>query len=177
MFTLIFAPLTIQWSEWTRVHPYPMQVAFSLKMRLRPRLVLRRFWLTLGTEGASFQSELSSFLGVKHCLLVNPVGGQLNCYFNFTSSKLHPTDVLNLATKSSLLLPVFPPLLLQFVRLVQMFIDADPITGNAICDQLESAFVLVKLAVMLAHALGNPFDIYTTLSFCRKYNLWSLRLL
>ena len=54
-----------------------------------------------------------------------------------------------------------------------VFIDADPVTGNARCEQLESAYKPGKTkAVMMAHALGNPFDMAKTLSFCQKYNLW-----
>ena len=54
-----------------------------------------------------------------------------------------------------------------------VFIDANPITGNARCEQLEDAYQAGKTkAVMMAHALGNPFDLATTLNFCRKYNLW-----
>ena len=50
-----------------------------------------------------------------------------------------------------------------------VFIDADPVTGNARCNQLEAAYSEGKTkAVMMAHALGNPFDIAKTLAFCRK---------
>jgi CDP-6-deoxy-D-xylo-4-hexulose-3-dehydrase len=56
---------------------------------------------------------------------------------------------------------------------VPVFIDADPVTGNARCEQLEEAYQAGKTkAVMMAHALGNPFDLGTTLAFCRKYDLW-----
>jgi CDP-4-dehydro-6-deoxyglucose reductase, E1 len=59
------------------------------------------------------------------------------------------------------------------VGAVPVFIDADPITGNARCEQLETAYQPGKTkAVMMAHALGNPFDLATTLAFCRKYDLW-----
>jgi CDP-6-deoxy-D-xylo-4-hexulose-3-dehydrase len=59
------------------------------------------------------------------------------------------------------------------VGAVPVFIDADTITGNACCDQLEAAYSPGKTkAVRMAHALGNPFDLAITLSFCRKYDLW-----
>jgi len=59
------------------------------------------------------------------------------------------------------------------VGAVPVFIDADPITGNARCDQLEPAYSPGKTkAVMMAHALGNPFDLSATLAFCHKYQLW-----
>ena len=55
-----------------------------------------------------------------------------------------------------------------------VFIDADPIiTGNADCNQLELAYKAGKTkAVMMAHALGNPFDLLKVLEFCKKYDLW-----
>jgi CDP-6-deoxy-D-xylo-4-hexulose-3-dehydrase len=56
---------------------------------------------------------------------------------------------------------------------VPVFIDNDPVTGNLRGDQLEAAYCEGKTkAVMLAHALGNPFDLGAVLAFCRKYNLW-----
>jgi CDP-6-deoxy-D-xylo-4-hexulose-3-dehydrase len=56
---------------------------------------------------------------------------------------------------------------------VPVFIDNDPATGNIRADQLESAFSSGKTkAVMIAHALGNPFDVASVLEFCRKYDLW-----
>jgi CDP-6-deoxy-D-xylo-4-hexulose-3-dehydrase len=69
----------------------------------------------------------------------------------------------------------FPTTVAPIVQVgaIPVFIDADPLTGNARCDQLEAAYSPGKTkAVMMAHALGNPFDISITLAFCRKYNLW-----
>jgi CDP-6-deoxy-D-xylo-4-hexulose-3-dehydrase len=57
--------------------------------------------------------------------------------------------------------------------LVPVFIDNDPVTGNVRIDQLESAFTPGKTkAVMMAHTLGNPFDLAAVLSFCRHHDLW-----
>jgi CDP-6-deoxy-D-xylo-4-hexulose-3-dehydrase len=54
-----------------------------------------------------------------------------------------------------------------------VFIDNDPITGNVRFEQLEAAYVAGKTkAVMLAHALGNPFDVVAVLEFCRRHDLW-----
>ena len=69
----------------------------------------------------------------------------------------------------------FPTTVAPIVQVgaVPVFIDADPITGNARCEQLEEAYNATKTkAVMMAHALGNPFDLAATLAFCQKYNLW-----
>jgi CDP-4-dehydro-6-deoxyglucose reductase, E1 len=134
------------------------------------------FWLTLGSEGEAFQKELASFLGVRHSLLVNSgSSANLVAISALTSPKLpserriHPGDeVITVAAG-------FPTTVAPIVQIgaVPVFIDADPISGNARCDQLEQAYRAGKTkAVMMAHALGNPFDLAATLAFCQKYNLW-----
>jgi CDP-6-deoxy-D-xylo-4-hexulose-3-dehydrase len=56
---------------------------------------------------------------------------------------------------------------------VPVFIDNDPVTGNARVDQLEAAFTPGKTkAVMMAHTLGNPFDLGAVIAFCRAHDLW-----
>lgn len=134
------------------------------------------FWLTLGAEGSAFETELASFLGVKNSLLVNSgSSANLIAISALTSSKLpdnkrikHGDEVITVAAG-------FPTTVAPIVQVgaVPVFIDADLITGNANCDYLEKAYNPGKTkAVMMAHALGNPFDIQKTLTFCRKYDLW-----
>ena len=164
-------------SEWTQGTPIPYAGRVFAEDEVEAAVSSTLdFWLTLGTEGASFQSELSSFLGVKHCLLVNSgSSANLIAISTLTSSKLPSDRRIKPGDEVITVAAGFPTTVAPICQVgaVPVFIDADPITGNAICDQLESAFVPGKTkAVMLAHALGNPFDIYTTLSFCRKYNLW-----
>jgi len=113
---------------------------------------------------------------IPHSLLVNSgSSANLVAIAALTSPKLpqerriHPGDeVITVAAG-------FPTTVAPIVQVgaVPVFIDADPITGNARCDQLEAAYSPGKTkAVMMAHALGNPFDLSATLAFCRKYNLW-----
>jgi CDP-6-deoxy-D-xylo-4-hexulose-3-dehydrase len=134
------------------------------------------FWLTLGPEGDAFQKELSSFLGVRHSLLVNSgSSANLIALSALTSPKLHDARRIKPGDEVITVAAGFPTTVAPILQVgaVPVFIDADPITGNARCDQLEAAFRSGKTkAVMMAHALGNPFDLATTLSFCRKYNLW-----
>ena len=134
------------------------------------------FWLTLGTEGESFQKELSSFLGVHSSLLVNSgSSANLIAISTLTSSKLPERKRLMPGDEVITVAAGFPTTVAPIVQVkaVPVFIDADPITGNARCEQLEAAYNPLKTkAVMMAHALGNPFDILTTLEFCKKYNLW-----
>jgi len=134
------------------------------------------FWLTLGSEGDAFQKELAAFLGVRHSLLVNSgSSANLVAISALTSHKLPETKRIRPGDEVITVAAGFPTTVAPIVQVgaVPVFIDADPITGNARCDQLEAAYSPGKTkAVMMAHALGNPFDLATTLAFCRKYDLW-----
>ena len=132
------------------------------------------FWLTLGSEGAAMEKELAAFLGVRHSLLVNSgSSANLVAISAFTSAKLPEERRINPGSEVITVAAGFPSSVDPIVQVgaVPVFIDADPITGS--CDQLEAAYSAGKTkAVMMAHALGNPFDLATTLAFCRKYDLW-----
>ena len=134
------------------------------------------FWLTLGQEGDAFQRELAAFLGVRHSLLVNSgSSANLIAISALTSPKLPEARRIRPGDEVITVAAGFPTTVAPIVQVgaVPVFIDADPITGNARCDQLEWAYQAGKTkAVMMAHALGNPFDLATTLAFCRNYNLW-----
>jgi CDP-4-dehydro-6-deoxyglucose reductase, E1 len=134
------------------------------------------FWLTLGKEGEAFQHELAAFLGVRHSLLVNSgSSANLVAISALTSPKLPEARRLKPGDEVITVAAGFPTTVAPIVQVgaVPVFIDADPITGNARCDQLEAAYSPGKTkAVMMAHALGNPFDLAVTLAFCREHNLW-----
>jgi CDP-6-deoxy-D-xylo-4-hexulose-3-dehydrase len=134
------------------------------------------FWLTLGVEGEAFQKELAAFMGVRHSLLVNSgSSANLVAISALTSPKLPDGRRIKPGDEVITVAAGFPTTVSPIVQVgaVPVFIDANPITGNARCDQLEAAYSPGKTkAVMMAHALGNPFDLGTTLAFCRKYDLW-----
>ena len=134
------------------------------------------FWLTLGREGDAFQQELASFLGVRHSLLVNSgSSANLIAISALTSHKLPEERRIKQGDEVITVAAGFPTTVAPIVQVgaVPVFIDTDPITGNARCNQLELAYSPGKTkAVMMAHALGNPFDLAATLAFCRKYDLW-----
>jgi CDP-6-deoxy-D-xylo-4-hexulose-3-dehydrase len=134
------------------------------------------FWLTLGSEGEAFQRELAAFLGVRHSLLVNSgSSANLIAISALTSHKLPEARRIRPGDEVVTVAAGFPTTVAPIVQVgaVPVFIDADPVTGNARCDQLELAYSPGKTkAVMMAHALGNPFDLAATLAFCRQYDLW-----
>ncbi|MFO1066196.1 MAG: DegT/DnrJ/EryC1/StrS family aminotransferase, partial [Pirellulales bacterium] len=134
------------------------------------------FWLTLGPEGNAFEQELATFLGVRNSLLVNSgSSANLIAVTTLTSPKIpkqrrleHGDEVITVAAG-------FPTTVAPIIQVgaVPVFIDALPSTGNADCTQLENAYTPGKTkAVILAHALGNPFDLKTVLDFCKKFDLW-----
>jgi len=134
------------------------------------------FWLTLGSEGAAMEKELAAYLGVRHSLLVNSgSSANLVAISALTSHKVPEQKRIRPGDEVITVAAGFPTTVAPIVQVgaVPVFIDADPITGNARCDQLEAAYRPGKTkAVMMAHALGNPFDLAVTLAFCRKYDLW-----
>ncbi len=134
------------------------------------------FWLTLGPEGEAFEKELAAFLGVKHSLLVNSgSSANLVALSALTTHKLPAHQRIMPGDEVITVAAGFPTTVAPILQngAIPVFVDNDPFTGNIRADQLEPAFRQGKTkAVMIAHALGNPFDIASVLEFCRKYELW-----
>jgi CDP-6-deoxy-D-xylo-4-hexulose-3-dehydrase len=134
------------------------------------------FWLTLGPEGEAFERELSHYLGVRHTLLVNSgSSANLVALSALTTHKLSKERRILPGDEVITVAAGFPTTVAPIIQnsAVAVFVDNDPCTGNIRVDQLELAYREGKTkAVMMAHALGNPFDIGAVLAFCRRYNLW-----
>jgi CDP-6-deoxy-D-xylo-4-hexulose-3-dehydrase len=132
------------------------------------------FWLTLGEHGKAFESELAEYLGVRYCVLVNSgSSANLIALSALTSPKIgdrriRPGDeVITVAAGfPTTVNPIFQ------VGAVPVFVDADPETGNCRIEQLEDAVSDKTRAVMMAHTLGNPFDLDAVLGFCRRHELY-----
>ncbi len=134
------------------------------------------FWLTLGPEGEAMEKELAQFMGVKHCLLVNSgSSANLIAFSALTTHKLPAHKRIRPGDEVITVAAGFPTTVSPIIQCgaVPVFIDAKPLTGNANCELLEAAYSPGKTkAVMMAHALGNPFELTTVLEFCQKYDLW-----
>lgn len=134
------------------------------------------FWLTLGKHGERFEKQLADFLGVRRSLVVNSGSSANLCALSaLTSHKLPAPKRLQPGDEVITVAAGFPTTVTPIIQngLTAVFIDADPITGNARVEQLADAYNPGKTkAVMMAHALGNPFDLETTLSFCKEHDLW-----
>lgn len=133
------------------------------------------FWLTLGEEGSAMERELANFLGIRKTLLVNSgSSANLVALSSLTSPKV-PGQRLMKGDEVITCAAGFPTTVSPIIQngLVPVFVDNNPLTGNLEVSQLEEAFNPKKTkAVMVAHTLGNPFDIGTVLSFCKKHDLW-----
>lgn len=134
------------------------------------------FWLTLGPEGEAMEKELAEFMGVKHCLLVNSgSSANLVAISALTTHKLPEQKRIRPGDEVITVAAGFPTTVAPILQVgaVPVFIDAKPSTGNADFTTLETAYSPGKTkAVMMAHALGNPFELVTVLEFCKKYDLW-----
>lgn len=134
------------------------------------------FWLTLGPEGSAFEKELAGLLGVRHSLLVNSgSSANLIAFAALTSHKLPAEKRIRPGDEVITCAAGFPTTVAPIIQngAIPVFIDNDPVTGNADVSQLEAAYVPGKTkAVMMAHALGNPFDLATVLEFCKAHDLW-----
>lgn len=131
-------------------------------------------WLTLGPEGHAFEAELAEYLGLRHALLVNSgSSANLVAFATLTSPKLkekavRPGDeVITLAAG-------FPTTVNPILQhgCVPVFVDVDPVTVNVDVTQLEAARSEKTRAVMIAHTLGNPFDLDAVLAFCKEHGLY-----
>jgi CDP-6-deoxy-D-xylo-4-hexulose-3-dehydrase len=134
------------------------------------------FWLTLGPEGEAFEKELAAFLGVKYSLLVNSgSSANLVALSVLTTHKLPDHKRVKPGDEVITVAAGFPTTVAPILQsgAIPVFVDNDPATGNIRADQLEAAFRQGKTkAVMIASALGNPFDVATVLEFCHKHDLW-----
>ena len=133
------------------------------------------FWLTLGPEGDAFEKELAQVLGVRRSLLVNSgSSANLVAFAALTSAKLKERSI-NPGDEVITVAAGFPTTVAPIIQCgaVPVFIDNDPLTGNVKVERLESAYVPGKTkAVMMAHTLGNPFDLGEVTRFCKDKGLW-----
>ena len=134
------------------------------------------FWLTLGKEGAAFEAELASLLGIKATLLINSgSSANLIALSTLTSPLIDANRRLRTGDEVITCAAGFPTTVAPIIQngCIPVFADSDVHTGNINVEQLESAFTEGKTkAIMIAHTLGNPFDLATVLQFCKKHHLW-----
>ena len=131
-------------------------------------------WLTTGRFNTEFEQRLATFLGVKHAITVNSgSSANLVAFSTLTSPRLGDRaikagdEVIGVAAG----FPTTVNPILQFGA-VPVFVDVDLATHNIDASKIEAAISPKTKAIMLAHSLGNPFNLDVVTTLCKKYGLW-----
>lgn len=132
------------------------------------------FWLTSGRYTDEFEKKLAEYLQVKYCSLVNSgSSANLNAFMALTSQLLgdrairRGDEVITVAAG-------FPTTVAPIIQYgaIPVFVDVTIPQYNIDTSKLEDALSEKTKAVMIAHTLGNPFDLTAVKEFCDKHNLW-----
>ena len=132
------------------------------------------FWLTQGPWTHKFERRLADWLGVKYCAVTNSgSSANLLAFYTLTSHKLgnrrikKGDEVITVAAG-------FPTTVTPIIQYgaIPVFVDVALPGFDIDVNQLEAAYSPKTKAVMMAHSLGNPFNLKAVLAFCEKHNLW-----
>ena len=131
-------------------------------------------WLTTGRFNEQFEKKLAAFIGVKYAITVNSgSSANLVAFSTLTSPKLgeraiqQGDEVIGVAAG----FPTTVNPIIQFGA-VPVFVDVDKYTHNIDASLIEAAIGPKTKAIMLAHSLGNPFNLDVVTALCKKHNLW-----
>lgn len=131
-------------------------------------------WLTTGRFNEEFEKKLAAFLGVKYLITVNSgSSANLIAFSTLTSPKLgdrairQGDEVIGVAAG----FPTTVNPILQFGA-VPVFVDVELGTYNIDASKIEAAISPKTKAIMLAHTLGNPYNLEIITALCKKHNLW-----
>ena len=132
------------------------------------------FWLTQGPWTHKFERRLADWLGVKFCAVTNSgSSANLLAFYTLTSHKLGDRRI----KKGDEVITVaagFPTTVTPIIQYgaIPVFVDVALPGFDIDANQLEDAYSPKTKAVMMAHSLGNPFNLKAVLAFCKKHNLW-----
>lgn len=132
------------------------------------------FWLTSGRYTDEFEKSFAGYLGIKHCLLVNSgSSANLLAFMTLTSPLLKERQIKR-GDEVITVAAGFPTTVAPIIQYgaVPVFVDVTIPQYNIDVTMLEAALSEKTKAVMLAHTLGNPFDLSAVKAFCKKHNLW-----
>lgn len=132
------------------------------------------FWLTQGPWTHKFERRLADWLGVKYCAVTNSgSSANLLAFYTLTSHKLGDRRI----KKGDEVITVaagFPTTVTPIIQYgaIPVFVDVALPGFDIDVNLLEAAYSPKTKAVMMAHSLGNPFNLKAVLAFCEKHNLW-----
>ena len=132
------------------------------------------FWLTSGRYTTEFEKKFAELLNVKFCSLVNSGSSANLCAFMALTSPLLKERKVNRGDEVITVAAGFPTTVAPIIQYgaVPVFVDVTIPQYNIDITKLEEAFTEKTKAVMIAHTLGNPFDLKAVKEFCGKHNLW-----
>ena len=132
------------------------------------------FWLTAGRYANKFEKEFAQYLGVKYCSLVNSgSSANLLAFMTLTSPLLGDRQIKR-GDEVITVAAGFPTTVAPIIQYgaVPVFVDLTIPQYNIDVTQLEDALSDKTKAIMIAHTLGNPFDLEYISKFCKEHNLW-----
>lgn len=132
------------------------------------------FWLTAGRYAEQFETEFARYLNVKYCSLVNSGSSANLLAFMALTSPLLKERQIKRGDEVITVAAGFPTTVTPIIQYgaVPVFVDVTIPEYNIDVTMLEKAVSEKTKAVMIAHTLGNPFNLKAVKDFCKKYDLW-----
>lgn len=133
-----------------------------------------KFWLTSGEYTDKFEKNLAEYLGVKYCSVVNSGSSANLLAFMALTSPLLNERAVKRGDEIITVAASFPTTVSPIIQYgaVPVFVDVTIPQYNIDVESLEKAISKKTKAIVLAHTLGNPFNIKAVKNICKKYNLW-----
>jgi CDP-6-deoxy-D-xylo-4-hexulose-3-dehydrase len=132
------------------------------------------FWLTTGPYAERFERCLADYVGVRHAILCNSGSSANLLAVSALTSRTLGDRALRVGDEVITVAAGFPttvnPLLQN--QLVPVFVDVDLLTLNVDVEHLDAALTERSRAVIIAHTLGNPFNVDVVTAFCKRHGLW-----
>jgi CDP-6-deoxy-D-xylo-4-hexulose-3-dehydrase len=132
------------------------------------------FWLTYGKWSQKFEDDFKKKLNVRYAYLVNSgSSANLLAFMTLTSPMLKERQIKR-GDEVITVAACFPTTVAPMIQYgaVPVFVDVDKSTANIDISKLEAALTEKTKAIMIAHTLGNPFDLDAIKSFCENHKLW-----
>lgn len=131
-------------------------------------------WLTTGHFNDKFEARLAQFIGVKHLITVNSGSSANLVAFNTLTSPKLGDRAIKVGDEVIGVAAGFPTTVNPIIQFgaVPVFVDVELGTYNIDVTQIEAAISSKTKAIMLAHTLGNPYNLAVVVALCNKHNLW-----
>lgn len=131
-------------------------------------------WLTTGRFNDEFEKRLAQFIGVKHLITVNSGSSANLVAFSALTSPTLGERAIRVGDEVIGVAAGFPTTVNPIIQFgaVPVFVDVELGTYNIDASKIEAAISPKTKAIMLAHTLGNPYNLETIVAICKKHNLW-----